>query len=130
MAKSKEQAKQVLIVVRPAKRGFIVEVAGSGQLYPCMDAEGIGEAVIEILADPDQESMEFESAAPEPKAEPRRRQAAPPSAEDEGAEEPEGEEPHDYGRSTPEGWTAGDELMVKLLGSAAEKLRNMSWRGK
>ena len=128
MAKSKEEEKKVLIVVRPAKRGFIVEVPGSGNLYPCMDAQGIGDAVIEILEDPDQEGMEFE--APAPKREPRRSQAAPPSAEEAEDEGPEEREPEPRGGQGREGWTAGDELMVNLLGTAAEKLRNLSWRGK
>lgn len=126
MPKSKEQAKQVLIVVRPAKRGFIVGAAGSDNLYPCMDAASIGEAVIEILEDPEQESMEFEAEPAAPKAEPRARRQAAPSAPE--AQDEEDDEHRDEGGQR-EGWTPGDELMVSLLGQAAQKLRGISgWR--
>lgn len=130
MPKSKEKPKQVLIVVTPAKRGYLVEVAGSGQPYPCLDAEGIGEAIIEILEDPDQESMELE--APQAQASSSREQQSAPEAPEEEAEaEPDRAPPPRDDGDRPEGWTAGDELLVGVLGGAAERLRNFSrWRGK
>lgn len=131
MTKSKELPKQVLIIVKPAKRGFIVQAANSDQLYPCLDAEGMGEAIIEILEDPDQASMEFAPPEAPPKAESKGSRA---SAGAQGAEETEDEDedrgpPPGEDASRPEGWTAGDELLVGLLGNATAKLRNFSrWR--
>ena len=131
MPKSKELPKQVLIIVKPAKRGFIVQAAGTDQLYPCLDAEGMGEAIIEILEDPDQASVEY--AAPEPAArtKPRGRgqSAGAECAEDSEVEEEDDGPPPEEDKSRPEGWTAGDELLVGLLGNATAKLRNFSrWR--
>jgi hypothetical protein len=128
MPKSQDKPKQVLIIVKPGKRGYIVEAAGSGQPYPCLDAEGIGEAVIEILEDPEQDSVEFEAAEPAPSKQPRR-QAAAEEEPEEPEEEPEVHHRDDDGGPKPEGWTAGDELLIGLIGSGVDRLRRASkWR--
>jgi len=131
MTKSKEPPKEVLIIVKPAKRGFIVQAAGTDQLYPCLDAEGMGEAIIEILEDPDQASMEYAPSEPAQKGKSKARgqSAGAQSAEDHEAEEEDDSPPPQEDGSRPEGWTAGDELLVGLLGNATSKLRNFSrWR--
>jgi len=134
MTNSKEKPKQVLIVVRAARKGYIVEAAGGGDPYPCLEAQDIGEAIIEILDDPEQVSMELEAPsakAKAPKASKSRAKAKAHESEDDDEEledaedDSEAEEQH----SKPEGWSAGDELILNLLGSAQSKLRGMSgWR--
>lgn len=107
--------KQVLILVRRGKRGYIVEAAGSNDPYPCLEASDIGEAVIEILEDPSQQTAEY--AAPEPEkgtAEPEQ-EAAPP----------QGDAPSPGG-ARPSGWTAGDEMIVGLAGNLLQRARKFS----
>ena len=118
-----KKPKQVLVMVKPAKRGYIVEAAGSGQPYPCLTPEDIGEAVIEILNDPNQASAEFVASGPEAtNSEPQKESRRVVEEEVEEEYEPEQED-------RPAGWTAGDELLVNMLGQGVERLRNMSkWR--
>lgn len=128
MPKSVDPKKQVLIIVKPAKRGYIVQAAGSDEQYPCLDAEGMGEAIIEILEDPDQASMEFEAPKEEPKAAPKAKKKAE-AADDEPQEDERRPPPPDDLEDRPEGWTAGDELLVGLLGGAMDRARRFSrWR--
>ncbi len=115
----KQDQKQVLILVRRGKRGYIVEAAGSSDPYPCLEASDIGEAVIEILEDPDQQSVEYTTPVPDGAA---AREAGPNSSADEGATE-EGE-PGSAGR--PRGWTAGDEIIVGLASNFLQKARKFS----
>lgn len=138
MPKSENNKKQVLLVVRHGKRGYIVEVAGSGEPYPCLTAEDVGEAVIEILDDPDQVSMEFgdtatpaatATAAPTPQApgDPSDGVVADDGGED-FADPPPSARPSE---APPEGWTAGDELIMGVLGGLADRMRKASaWRTK
>jgi len=104
--------KQVLILVRRGKRGYIVEAAGSNDPYPCLEASDIGEAVIEILEDPAQQTVEY--AAPEPEKGSAERDA-PSQAED----------PAPSG-ARPSGWTAGDEMIVGLAGNLLQRARKFS----
>jgi len=116
-SKQKEPNQQVMFLVRRGKRGYIVEAAG-GDPYPCLDASDIGDAVIEILDDPDQPAVE--AAAPELE-EPK---ARPPQSE--AYEEDEEHEPERERNVRPNGWTAGDELLVGLAGSLLNKARKFS----
>lgn len=112
--------KPVLIMIKRGRRGYIVEAAGGGDPYPCLEASDIGEAVIEILEDPEQQTVEF--TAPEPE----KIEAAPPveeSEDSEGEDEGPGPRPNNV---RPNGWTAGDELLVGLAGSLLSKARKFS----
>lgn len=117
--KQNNSKKQVMFLIRRGKRGYIVEAAGSGEPYPCLTAADIGEAVIEMLDDPNQKSVE--AVAPEPDRAERSSAGAPP--EPERGSEPE---PPPRGNVRPNGWTAGDELLVGLAGNLLSKARKFS----
>ena len=118
MSNNKKTSKKVLILIREGKRGYIVEPAGGGDPYPCLNAEDIGEAILEIFADPDQPSAEY--AAPEP--EPAKRRARV----EEDDEDDDYDEPRSSGGGRPNGWSEGDELLVGLAGNLLEKARKFS----
>ena len=109
--------KQVLILVRRGKRGYIVEAAGSNDPYPCLEASDIGEAVIEILEDPSQNTVEYAAPEPEKSATEPEREAAPPPPQGEGSSP---------GGARPSGWTAGDEMIVGLAGNLLQRARKFS----
>lgn len=125
MPKPEKEQKQVLIIVRHGKRGYIVQAAGSEDPYPCLSAEDVGEAVLEILADPEQPSMAFEEPAPEPEPQQAARDPEDGQPAGDGFQNPPPPQ-----EDRPAGWTAGDELLVGLFGNAVQKLRNASWRNK
>jgi hypothetical protein len=114
-------------MVRHAKRGFLVEVAGAEppQVYPCLTASDIGEAIVEILEDPDREEVQFTAPEPEaPEEAPRKKQAAQEVEEEE--EDGDYEGGSDY---HPAGWSAADELALKFFGAVTDKARKISsWR--
>jgi hypothetical protein len=124
MTDSSKNDKAVLILVRPAKRGYLVEAVGSGETYPCLTEADIGEAAIEILKDPNVAAAEF---SPPPAEE----TASAPEG-DGVVEGPDGYDEYDGDDNVrPNGWTAGDELAMNLIGSAADRLRKFSsWRNK
>lgn len=112
----KDSSKQVLILVRHGKRGYIVEAAGSKDPYPCLEAQDVGEAVLEILNDPDQQTVEY--AAPEPgEAETSSEEPKRAPGPDEGSRTNEGR---------PENWTAGDEMIIGLAGNLLQRARKFS----
>jgi hypothetical protein len=97
-----------------------------------MSATDIGEAILEILEDPNREPIEYTpptdptserfSSSPTPGAMVTR----DPEPEPEG-EEYEVEEEDDGYR--PNGWDAGDELAMRLFGAVTDKARKISrWR--
>ncbi len=112
----KDPNNQVMILVRRGKRGYIVEAAGSNDPYPCLNASDIGEAVIEILDDPNQKTVEY--SAPEA----NKRSAEP----EEDTSRPEPEDGPTPGGSRPSGWTAGDEMIVGLAGNLLQRARKFS----
>jgi hypothetical protein len=130
MGKNAKDNKQVLIMVRRGRRdSFFVEVAGSGDPYPCMSAEDIGETIMEIMNDPNVPSASF-SAQPEPEAkaeEPKRKKK--PSGQKASSDERPAGSPF---RASPEfedlGLSATDELAANLIGKLINKAREVSNR--
>jgi hypothetical protein len=111
----------ILISVRPSKRGYIVEAAGSNDPYPCKDADDIGEAVLDILNDPDTPRMEDgPTHAP--------RSASPRDAAEEDDDEDEWEDDYDPPPSRGGGNTA-DDIIAGALSMLLEKGRKISHRG-
>jgi hypothetical protein len=113
----------VLILVRPTRRGYIVEAAGSNDPFACKDGDDIGEAIIEILNDPETDRVSEEAAAESRNA---RARASAPEPEDEGDEE-EYEPAPDGGGGT----TSADDIIAGALHMLLEKGRKASsWRSK
>jgi hypothetical protein len=122
MPKSDKNTKRVLVEVRHGKRGYIVQALGSEEPYACATAEDVGEALIEILEDPDQPSMEVE--APE-------EQEVQAESESEDYEPEPQHAPPPPPENRPGNWTAGDELLMSAFGGLVDKLRKQSeWRRK
>jgi hypothetical protein len=118
MPKSNESVdnRPVLITVRQSKRGYIVESAGSNDPYPCKDSDDIGEAIIDILNDPDTQRME-DAGAPEP-----------PRSRSSGDEEEYEEEEYDP-QPNPGAANTADEILAGALSMLLEKGRKLSHRG-
>lgn len=119
MAKEKKTIdnRPILISVRPTKRGYIVEAAGSDEPYPCKDSDDIGEAVLDILNDPDTERMEDA---------PSRGQTRTRSHEEE--DEDDDEEEYEPPPSAASANTA-DDILAGALSMLLEKGRKISHRG-
>lgn len=117
----------VLIMARHGKRGYLIEVAGSEppQVYPCLTEEDIGEAIVEILNDPDRESVEFTAPKLDAASVPSRVEVE--VSDEEGDEDEEVYEQDD--EYHPPGWSATDELAMNLFGAITDKARKISrWR--
>jgi hypothetical protein len=131
MGKNAKDNKQVLIMVRRGRRdSFFVEVAGSGDPYPCMTAEDIGETIIEIMNDPKVTSASFESAAPGPEPEPDRPKREKKAKANKAP--PKQEAKSNPFQASPEfedlGLSATDELTVNLISKIIDKARQLSDR--
>jgi hypothetical protein len=109
----------VLILVRPTRRGFIVEAAGSDDPYACKDSDDIGEAVLEILQDPEVDRVSEDASAPTHKA--RAREVHEDA-------DPEPSEASDHHEDVG-GPSTADDLLAGALSMLLEKGRKASsWR--
>ena len=121
----------VLILVRRGRkgRGFIVSPADSNDPIPCSTIQDLGEAVEEILNDPEQARVDVDS-----QGQPRFSEEPDDfdTEEEEGEADEAGPSQGPTGRSgfaPPPGFDPKDELMFQLAGMGLDKLRDISsWR--
>jgi hypothetical protein len=117
----------VLILARHGKRGYLIEVAGAEppQVYPCLSEEDIGGAIVEILNDPDRETVQFTAPEPAPSRAGPRKGAQLEEVEYDDDDDDDADGYH------PPGWSASDELAMNLFGALTDKARKISnWRNK
>ena len=113
--------RDVLILIKCKKKGYIVSAAGTEEMYPCMSTEDITEAIQEILDNPDIAIQAEPAIEEEEKPKASKRRAA--KVEDEGVEGED--EAAAAGPRFPGGFDT-DELLINGASAFLNKLRGMS----
>ena len=109
----------VIISVRRARRGVVVQVVGSDEKFQCSEARSIGEAILDILEDPSTPRAEFDEMKTErfPRSERMSRSAGRTGLAKRDTFRPE-PEPEDQGREVMIGGrrTNTKDLQEALMG--------------